>query len=90
MIPLYLGPALEFFDAVSKGGVSQLARVRWHLGNDGWHDGAAWPPRMPMSLRLFLAHADRAGDDPEQGGGGLLIERTRVGDLSRALGPRPR
>lgn len=72
MIPMYLGPALEFFDAVLAGDVGRLPRVRWHLGNGGFRESTAWPPSGVRELRFFLAGGGRAADDPQADGGGLL------------------
>jgi hypothetical protein len=71
MIPHYLGPALEFFDAVLAGAApDRLPRVHWHLGNDGWHEAPAWPPPGVRELRLFPARPEGAAAGPE---GGLLL-----------------
>ena len=72
MIPIYLDPALDFFDVVLAGDVGRLARVRWHLGNEGWRDSPAWPPVGVREARLFLASAGKATEDPALGGGGRL------------------
>jgi predicted acyl esterase len=72
MIPMYLGPALEFFDAVLAGDLGQLPRARWHLGNDGWRESTVWPPDDVHEVRLFLAGASRASNDPRSGGAGRL------------------
>lgn len=72
MIPSYLGPAFEFYDAVLKGGLDQHPRVRWHLGNEVWHDSGVWPPRGSREMRLYLARAGQAGEDPHAQEGGLL------------------
>jgi uncharacterized protein len=78
MIPQYLAPALEFCDAVLAGDAGRLPRARWHLGNDGWRESAAWPPDGIRELRLFLAGAGHAAEDPPAGGG-LLTPRQEPG-----------
>jgi uncharacterized protein len=62
MIPRYLGPALDFFDAFLAGtrDPATLPRVRWHLGNDGWHDSSLWPPHGAAELRLYLGDPEAA------------------------------
>ncbi len=75
MIPLYLDPALEFFDVVLRGADRIVPPVRWHLGNDGWHESSQWPPSRVRKLTLRLSAADRAAADPGGDGGGLLTLR---------------
>jgi uncharacterized protein len=69
MIPGYLGPALDFFDAVLAGrsDAADLPRVRWRLGAGEWRESPAWPPPGSRELRLLLAEADAATRD-EHGG----------------------
>ena len=74
MIPAYLGPSFEFYDAVLKGDLARQARVRWHLGNAGWREADEWPPKGSRELRLYLARAGRASEDPAAGADGLLTE----------------
>jgi len=72
LIPMYLGPALEFFDLVrGRGDLARLARVRWRLGHHGWHEAVAWPPPSTRELHLHLA-GGRATADAE---GGSLTQR---------------
>src|SRR5262249_38342828 len=68
LIPVYLGPALDFFDRTlrGRGELAGLAQVRWRLGHDGWHEAAAWPPPGARELRLYLAGGG-AGADAEGG-----------------------
>lgn len=68
LIPVYLGPALDFFDRIlrGRGELSSLARVRWRLGHDGWRDAASWPPPGSRELRLHLT-GGRAAADAEGG-----------------------
>jgi predicted acyl esterase len=79
LIPVYLGPALDFFDRVlrGRGELAGLAQVRWRLGHDGWHEAATWPPPGTRELRLYLA-GGRATADAE---GGALTGRA---DAARA------
>ncbi len=70
LIPRYLGPALDFFDAFLKGGPSEsIRRVRWHQGHGDWHAADRWPPPGATPLRLYLDDASRATRDAD---GGLL------------------
>jgi uncharacterized protein len=73
LIPVYLGPALDFFDRTlhGRGELASLARVRWKLGHDGWRESAAWPPPGARELHLYLT-GSRATADAE---GGSLTER---------------
>jgi uncharacterized protein len=73
LIPVYLGPALDFFDRTlhGRGELASLARVRWKLGNDGWRESAAWPPPGASELHLYLT-GGRATADAE---GASLTER---------------
>jgi X-Pro dipeptidyl-peptidase-like protein len=48
MLPRYIGPALDFFDAFLRDGSSAgIPRVRWHMGHGAWHESGAWPPLPP-------------------------------------------
>jgi predicted acyl esterase len=69
MIPAYLGPALDFFDAFLRGSrdPSTLPRVRWRLGAVEWRTSSSWPPPGSRELRLMLGEAAAATRD-EQGG----------------------
>jgi uncharacterized protein len=69
MIPAYLGPALDFFDAFLRGSrdPSALPRVRWRLGAVEWRTSSSWPPPETRELRLVLGEAAAATRD-EQGG----------------------
>jgi predicted acyl esterase len=73
LIPVYLGPALDFFDQTlhDRGDLAGLPPVRWRLGHDSWHEAAAWPPPGARELRLYLA-GSRATVDAE---GGSLTRR---------------
>ena len=68
LIPVYLGPALDFFDRTlcGRGELAGLAQVRWRLGHDGWHEAGTWPPPGARELRLYLA-GGRAAADAEGG-----------------------
>ncbi|MDX6593773.1 MAG: uncharacterized protein QOJ13_2969 [Gaiellales bacterium] len=57
MLPRYLEPALEFFDAflASRTDPESVPRVRWHLGNDDWHTSPTWPPPGSQEQRLYLS-----------------------------------
>jgi putative CocE/NonD family hydrolase len=73
LIPVYLGPALDFFDQAvrGRGDLAGLPRVRWRMGHEGWHETATWPPPGARELRLYLA-GGRATADAE---GGSLARR---------------
>ena len=57
MLPRYLQPALDFFDAFLAGrsDPQSVPRVRWHLGNDGWRTSPSWPPPGAVERRLHLS-----------------------------------
>ena len=45
MLPRYIGPALDFFDAFLTGRrPGRVPRVRWHLPHVGWQESPSWPP----------------------------------------------
>jgi len=73
MMPIYLGPGLDFFDVFlqGKGGAGSVARATWFLGNEDWHTSTTWPPPGARELRLYLGAAGRAASGPE--GGALLV-----------------
>jgi hypothetical protein len=64
LIPVYLGPALDFFDRTlrGRGELAGLAQVRWRLGHDGWREADAWPPPGARELRLYLADGRVSAD----------------------------
>ncbi len=58
LLPRYLGPAIEFFDAVlgrSGGGLAALPRVRYEVCHGEWHEDDAWPPRRASELEYHLS-----------------------------------
>jgi predicted acyl esterase len=65
MLPRYLEPALDFFDAHLAGRTdpATVPRVRWHLGNEGWRESPSWPPpgAAPACLHLTAAGGLDAG-----------------------------
>lgn len=71
LMPLYLEPALEFFDVFLKGAnpADSIPRVRWHLGHEGYHESTTWPPAGAHERRLFLGDLSSAG-----AGGGTLSD----------------
>ena len=71
MLPLYLEPALDFFDYFlgDVPGTAPPPRVRWELGHDGWRTGESWPLSAAQSLSLHLSDLSRATEDAR---GGLL------------------
>jgi len=72
MLPVYLGPSLEFFDVFlkGKGDAGSIPAAAWFLGNDEWRRSQTWPPPQARELRLYLGGAARAVSGPE--GGALL------------------
>jgi uncharacterized protein len=70
MLPVYLGPALDFFDVFLKEArpVKSLPRVRWHLGHSGYRESATWPPAGTHEQRLFLSDLQTAASGPVSGG----------------------
>ena len=49
LIPVYLGPALDFFDRAlhGQGDLAGLAQVRGRLGHDGWHEAYGHKHGLP-------------------------------------------
>jgi uncharacterized protein len=70
MLPRYLEPALDFFDAHLSGRTdpATVPRVRWHLGNEGWRESPSWPPLGATPARLHLTAAGGLGADPGEAG----------------------
>jgi uncharacterized protein len=79
LIPVYLGPALDFFDRTlhRDRDMTGLAPVRWRLGHDRWQEARAWPPPGCRELCLYLAGSSATADAE----GGALAERP---DTARA------
>ena len=82
MLPRYLGPALDFFDAFLSGRTDPAAvpRVRWHLPREGWRESASWPPPGAHELRLYLDEPEQAGGAPP--GGRLRREPGEAGEAA--------
>jgi hypothetical protein len=78
MLPQYVDPALDFFDAFLAGtrDPATLPRVRWHLGHDDWHESPQWPPPGAAERRLHLADAPAATRDAA---GGRLLAGPEAG-----------
>lgn len=72
-VPVYLGPALEFFDRhlLGRGG-PRLAPVRWELAGAGLQEADDWPPPAARPLTLYLGDGARAARSPD---GGALADR---------------
>lgn len=70
MLPRYIAPALDFFDAFLGGRADpeSVPRVRWHLGNDGWHTSQSWPPPGATERRLYLSDTGSLGARPTADG----------------------
>jgi uncharacterized protein len=70
MLPRYLQPALDFFDAFLAGRSDPAAvpRVRWHMGNEGWRESPSWPPPGAREHRLALAADGRLQRQPAPAG----------------------
>ncbi len=70
MLPRYITPAIDFFDAFLSGKAdpASIPRVRWHLGNDGWHDSPAWPPPGAREQVLHLDHHGELQSEPGAAG----------------------
>jgi putative CocE/NonD family hydrolase len=64
MLPRYLAPALDFFDAFlsGRGDPESVPRVRWHLPNVGWHESPVWPPAGAREQRLYLTASGGLGE----------------------------
>ena len=82
MLPGYIGPALDFFDAFLTGRrePEDVPRARWHLAGAGWQESPSWPPPGACELRLYLADAGRAAQDAE--GGALATEPRERGEAA--------
>ena len=70
MLPRYLAPALDFFDAflAERADPPTVPRVRWHLGNDGWRSSPRWPPPGATQQQLYLAADGALRAEPEPAG----------------------
>ncbi|GAA3444605.1 CocE/NonD family hydrolase [Planomonospora venezuelensis] len=57
MLPRYLDPAVEFFDAVlgRSGDLAALPRVRYEVCHGGWGESDVWPPRQASDLEYHLS-----------------------------------
>ncbi|MDL4813699.1 CocE/NonD family hydrolase [Actinomadura opuntiae] len=54
MLPGYLDPAIEFFDAVLGGSVERLPHVRYEICHGEWREDDVWPPRQANAIEYFL------------------------------------
>lgn len=72
LLPRYLGPALDFFDAfLGTTDRPALSPVRWHLGHGGWRSDDNWPPVASHPRDLYLDNAARSTVDAD---GGVLTD----------------
>ncbi|GAA3583203.1 hypothetical protein GCM10022419_076200 [Nonomuraea rosea] len=57
LLPRYLDPAIEFFDAVlgRTGDLAALPRVRYEVCHGEWHESDTWPPRAAADLEYHLS-----------------------------------
>lgn len=82
LLPAYLGPALDFFDAFLKAEPApRQPRVRWHLGHGEWQISDCWPPPGARPLRFYLGDGARAIASAD--GGVLLLSRPTVTRYAR-------
>ncbi len=67
MLPRYIGPAIDFFDAFLAGTADPalVPRVRWHLANEGWRESPTWPPPGAAQQRLHLTAGGALAAEPE-------------------------
>jgi hypothetical protein len=71
-IPGYVAPTLPFFARYLRGdAIVEVPTVRWHLTNDGWHEGPTWPPPGVREEQLFLSDAGEGALRRRQGGGSV-------------------
>ena len=77
MLPRYLGPALDFFDAFLSGRTDPAAvpRVRWHLPREGWRESESWPP--PGRARAAAVPGRARAGRPARLPGGRWLARSR-------------
>ncbi|NUO96445.1 MAG: CocE/NonD family hydrolase [Nonomuraea sp.] len=68
MLPRYLDPAIEFFDAVLAGDLAALPRVRYEVCHGEWRTSAEWPPPESSDLEFFLAPDASLTSSPPAGG----------------------
>jgi putative CocE/NonD family hydrolase len=67
MLPRYLDPAIEFFDAVL-GDAPAPPRVRYEVCHGDWHESDTWPPRKASDLEYHLSpDLSLSGERPEEG-----------------------
>ncbi|MBO2456245.1 CocE/NonD family hydrolase [Actinomadura violacea] len=64
MLPGYLDPAIEFFDAVLNDSADSLPRVRYEICHGDWREGETWPPRDATEFEYFLTPEGLAGEPP--------------------------
>ncbi len=66
VLPRYLSPALDFFDAFLAGRTDphSVPRVRWHLPGEGWRESPGWPPPGTRPLRLHPTPAGELAEAP--------------------------
>ncbi|TYB56991.1 CocE/NonD family hydrolase [Nonomuraea sp. PA05] len=67
LLPRYLDPAVEFFDAVlgRSGELARLPRVRYEICHGEWHESDTWPPREATGLEYHLSRSLRLTTSPE-------------------------
>ncbi|MBG0832696.1 CocE/NonD family hydrolase [Planomonospora sp. ID67723] len=89
MLPRYLDPAVEFFDAVlgRSGELAALPRVRYEVCHGEWQESDTWPPRQASDLEYHLSPDLRLTGEPPEGG--LLQWTHNPSDLVPPVGANP-
>lgn len=92
LLPRYLDPAIEFFDAVlgRSGDLAALPRVRYEVCHGEWRESDVWPPRQASDLQYYLASGPSARLTAEPPPGeGLLWWTHDPSDLVPSVGANP-
>ncbi|KAB2379013.1 CocE/NonD family hydrolase [Actinomadura montaniterrae] len=66
MLPGYLDPAIEFFDAVLNGSADEVPRVAYEICHGEWRESETWPPREAPEFEYFLAPEGLAVEPPSE------------------------
>ncbi|MQY09446.1 CocE/NonD family hydrolase [Actinomadura macrotermitis] len=90
LLPRYLDPGIEFFDAVlgRSGDLASLPRVRYEVCHGEWGESDVWPPRQASDLVYHLtASSSLAAEAPTEAG---VLEWTHdPSDLVPSTGMNP-
>ncbi|MFB4303294.1 CocE/NonD family hydrolase [Actinomadura sp. NTSP31] len=66
MLPGYLDPAIEFFNAVLDDSLETQPRVSYEICHGEWRESGTWPPRQATGFEYFLTPDGLSAEPPQR------------------------